>query len=198
VVATDLDTRFLERIKASNLEILQHNAVTDHFGEDVYDLVHSRDVLEHIPERELVLDKMVAALKPGGWLVAEDADFTAGLRAEGFAEMNECTELEGRMWQPIVKAMSARGIDAEYGRRLPWRLAARGLTDIDADIRAPLGKAGSPMARLNALSIHQLRPLFLEGGMMEEEVERLIAYVEGDDFMGYGPLHIAAWGRKPA
>jgi hypothetical protein len=54
------------------------------------------------------------------------------------------------------------------------------------------------MARLNALSMHQLKPLFIDGGLTQDEVDRLLAYAESNDFMGFGPLHIAAWGRKPA
>src|SRR5947208_12241052 len=83
VVATDLNTRFLEEIEAPNLEVRRHDVVAEPLDENTFDLVHSRDVLEHIPEREAVLDKMVAAVKPGGWLVAEDVDCMSALRADG-------------------------------------------------------------------------------------------------------------------
>jgi SAM-dependent methyltransferase len=198
VVATDLSPRFLEEIEAPNLEVRKHNVVTDPLEEGAYDLVHSRDVLEHIPEREAVLDKMVVALKPGGWLVAEDVDFVSALRLEGFGEKTELITYEGKMWSGAVKSMRARGVDAEYGRRLPWRLKARGLEDIDAGVRGGLAKAGSPGAILALLSATQLRPLLIEGGMTAEEVDLLIEYIGSEEFMGFGPLQVAAWGRKPA
>src|SRR6266536_2526389 len=58
VLATDLNPRFLEEIEARNLEVRRHDVVAEALDRDAFDLVHSRDVLEHIPEREAVLDKM--------------------------------------------------------------------------------------------------------------------------------------------
>src|SRR5713101_828306 len=58
VVATDLSPRFLQEIDAPNLEVREHHIVTGPLEENAFDLVHSRDVLEHIPEREIVLDRM--------------------------------------------------------------------------------------------------------------------------------------------
>ena len=197
-MATDLNTRFLEEIAAPNLEVRVHDVVSEPLDPDAFDLVHSRDVLEHIPQREAVLDKMAAAVKPGGWLVAEDVDFISALRVEGFGEQTELTTFEGKMWTAGMESMAARGVDGEYGRRLPWRLAARGLTDIGAEVRGGLATAGSPAATLVALSTSQLRPLLLEGGMTEDELDRLDEYVASKDFMGFGPFHVAAWGRKPA
>lgn len=198
VVATDLSPRFLEEIDAPNLEVRKHNVVTDPLEENAFDLVHSRDVLEHIPERELALDKMLAALKPGGWLVAEDVDFVSALRVDGFGEGVAQSALEGKMWTAGVAGTKGRGVDPEYGRRLPWRLAARGLTDIGATVRGGLVKAGTPGGTLAQLSTTQLRPLLIEGGLSEDEFEQLKSNMKSSDFMAFGPIHIAAWGRKPA
>ena len=199
VVATDLDTRFLERVPASNIEVRKHNVVTEPLEEDTYDLVHSRDVLEHIPEREAVLDKMVAALKPGGWLVAEDVDFMGALRREVFGEKSDLTLLDARMWEAAITAMKARGVDPEYGRRLPWRLSARGLLDIGGDVRGSfVGRGATAGMRLHELSLQQLRPLVVSTGIPEGDIDRLLEAVRGGEYMGLGPIHVAAWGRKPA
>jgi len=199
VVATDLDTRFLERVPASNIEIRKHNVVTDPLEENTYDLVHSRDVLEHIPEREAVLDKMVASLKPGAWLVAEDVDFMGALRREVFGEKNDLTLLDARLWNAAITAMKGRGIDAEYGRRLPWRLSARGLIDIGADVRGTfVGKGAAEGMTLHELSLQQLRPLVVSAGITDSDIDRLLEAVRAGEYMGIGPIHIAAWGRKPA
>ncbi len=45
VVATDLDTRFLEALDYPNLEIRQHNILTDALPERAFDLIHERMVL---------------------------------------------------------------------------------------------------------------------------------------------------------
>src|SRR2546429_1997362 len=106
VLATDLNTRFLEEIDAPNLEVRVHDVVSEPLDPDAFDLVHSRDVLEHIPQREAVLDKMAAAVKPGGWLVAEDVDFISALRVEGFGEQTELTTFEGKMWTAGMESMA--------------------------------------------------------------------------------------------
>ena len=66
VVVTDIDTRFLESLKLPNLEVWRHNIVSDPLPETAFDLVHVRLVLVHIQDKEKVLEKLVAALKPGG------------------------------------------------------------------------------------------------------------------------------------
>ena len=39
-----------------------------------FDLIHARLVLVHVPRRREALAAMVELLRPGGWLVVEDAD----------------------------------------------------------------------------------------------------------------------------
>ena len=47
--------------------------------EGIYDLVHARLLLEHLPERERALDKLVRSLRVGGWIVIEDVDYVSGI-----------------------------------------------------------------------------------------------------------------------
>src|SRR5262245_60999804 len=63
ILATDFDTRFVESIARSNLEIRTHDAVVDPFPVDAFDLVHARAVLEHLTAREVVLKKMIRAVR---------------------------------------------------------------------------------------------------------------------------------------
>jgi ubiquinone/menaquinone biosynthesis C-methylase UbiE len=66
VLATDLDTRFLESLDDPALEVRRHDIAREHLPDSAFDLVHARLILVHLPERELALAKMVGALKPGG------------------------------------------------------------------------------------------------------------------------------------
>ncbi len=49
VVATDINLRFLTDLKLPNVEIRQHDIVTDALETDVYDLVHCRTILGYQP-----------------------------------------------------------------------------------------------------------------------------------------------------
>jgi SAM-dependent methyltransferase len=200
LVATDLDTRFLAEIDAPNLEVRTHDIVREPIEREAFDLVHSRDVLEHIPEREAVLDTMVAALRPGGWLVIEDVDFATALRGgEGFGELSDATALLAKMWNSSVSSMHERGVDAEYGRRLPWRLRAHGLEAVGGEVRGSLVTAGTQGRDLMLLSLTTLRPMLIQlGALTPEEADQLLDAVKAPDFMDFAPFHVAAWGRKPA
>jgi ubiquinone/menaquinone biosynthesis C-methylase UbiE len=74
VVAIDIDTRLLDGIAADNLQALQLNVVDEPLPSGGFDLIHSRAVLTHLGARDVVLDKMTRALRPGGWLLLEEAD----------------------------------------------------------------------------------------------------------------------------
>ncbi|MGH8990621.1 MAG: class I SAM-dependent methyltransferase, partial [Acidimicrobiia bacterium] len=66
VVATDLDTGFLEQLTEKNLEVRRHDIVSDGLEEEAFDLIHSRLVLDHLPALQAVVKRMAAALRPGG------------------------------------------------------------------------------------------------------------------------------------
>ena len=42
---------------------------------NMFDLIYARAVLEHLPERDRVLDKLIGAVKPNGWLVIGSGDY---------------------------------------------------------------------------------------------------------------------------
>jgi SAM-dependent methyltransferase len=79
VVATDLDTRYLQRLQLSNLEVLEHNILEDPLealGPGSFDLVCSRLTLFHlVGKQEQAIGQMTECLRPGGWLIDEDADW---------------------------------------------------------------------------------------------------------------------------
>jgi ubiquinone/menaquinone biosynthesis C-methylase UbiE len=72
VVATDVDTSLLERHADPQVQVLLHNVLTDDFPERSFDLIHARNLLGNIPEREHALARMVSWLAPGGIALIED------------------------------------------------------------------------------------------------------------------------------
>src|ERR671926_1587140 len=61
VVATDINTRFLEALDFANLEVRVHNIVEDELEPGTFDLVHARGVLVHVSQRDTVLERVVSA-----------------------------------------------------------------------------------------------------------------------------------------
>src|SRR5262245_61616267 len=76
VVATDIDTAFLDAIDRPNLEIRRHDVTRHPLPPAAFDLAHTRMLLVHLPEPDVILNRLTATLKPGGWLVCEELDGT--------------------------------------------------------------------------------------------------------------------------
>src|SRR4249919_1547951 len=62
VLATDLDTRFLDTLSVPNLEVLRHDITRDSLPDRTFDLIHARLVLVHLEQWEQVLERLMAAL----------------------------------------------------------------------------------------------------------------------------------------
>lgn len=189
VCAVDLDTRFVEEIDADNLDVARLDVTTDPLPAGGFDLVHTRALLMHLPPREQVLDALVAALRPGGLLLVEEGDrFPFDALATGFY---------GEVIEGGLAALSQAGVDLEWARHLPSRLAERGLEAIGVDSSVALFEGGSPEAELLRLSVLQLRDLVVAAGIRPEQLDRWDALLDepGSWFPSFGL--VAAWGRRP-
>ena len=90
MLSLDVDTRF-QPPSTGVVEVRQLDVTTEPIGADEFDLVHARAVLQHLAQREAVLDAMIAAAKPGGWIVVSDVDwiqFDAQRVPEPFATLS--------------------------------------------------------------------------------------------------------------
>ena len=79
VMATDLDTTVLAARSHPNLEIKVHDVLEADLPEREFDLVHMRLVLAWLGEPGVALRRLIDALQPRGWLVAEEMDFVSAV-----------------------------------------------------------------------------------------------------------------------
>ncbi|MHB8572617.1 MAG: class I SAM-dependent methyltransferase [Candidatus Dormibacteria bacterium] len=193
VVATDLDTRFLDGCGEHNLLVRRHDIVTDPLERGHFDLVHTRLLLEHLPEPGAILDKLVAALRPGGWLVVEDFDWVSA-NPIGWAE----PERFHRISEAIGRLFTMAGGNLSFGRTLPLEFANRGLEQVSAEGRAPAVRGGSPEVAFFTHTLEQLQPKLLEFGLLTpEDVENVQEAWENPDAWATTQLLVAAVGRRP-
>src|SRR5882757_5417548 len=194
VLATDLDPRFLDESKAPNLEVRRHNIVTESLPEATFDLIHARLVLIHLPEREKVLERLVAALKPGGWLIEEEFD-SASLPADSAISPGE---IQSKAQTALFQLVEERGIERRWGRLLYGRLRAHGLVEVRAEARLFMwqgGSAGASLMRANFAQLHD--PLIASRHISEEELLQDLAALDNPDFMTPSPIMWTACGRRP-
>lgn len=194
VLVTDIDPRFLESLKLPNLEVRRHNIASDPLPEAVFDLVHSRLVLLHLPEREKALARMVAALKPGGWLVDEEFD-SSSTPSDPIVNPGE---ILSKTHIAMTRLMDNHGLDRAYGRRLFGRLRAHGLTSVAAEGRIFMWHPGCPGASLLRANYEQLHSAMIDAGYItEEDFDRDMARLDDPSFMMPSPILWAAWGQRP-
>ena len=194
VVATDLDTGFLEKLTEKNLEVRRHDIVADDLEEGAFDLVHSRLVLEHIPGRDRALLRLVAALRPGGWLVLEDFDWLRPSAAPN------CVggELMDRAHDGARQLLAAAGYREDYGVALPGEMRSAGLVDIGAEGRAAVGVPGSPATAWWQLTMTRWCAGLIElGCVTEAEADEVLALFDDDGVVFRLPTLVTVWGRCP-
>jgi len=191
VVAVDIDVRFVEPLTSATVEVMKADLVTDELPEAAFDLVHSRMVLEHLAERDKVLDRLVRALKPGGTLVIEDYDWTPF----GF---DSADDADTRAVEGILGLMSAMGYDREYGRKLVGALAARGLEAVHGEGRSLVIDQEHPGFAFFRLSFEQIIPVAVESGLVTAEDAAVVGARFGDGRRLFTPMLVAAIGRAPA
>jgi 2-polyprenyl-3-methyl-5-hydroxy-6-metoxy-1,4-benzoquinol methylase len=163
VVAVDLDVRFFENepgIEARQLDIL-----TDDLERDEYDLVHCRFLLHHLRDNQRhALQRMTAALRPGGVLLATEPYLGAMLASP--------TEACTAMWRAYHAAMP--NADYAWAPSLPATMQAAGLTKVEACGIADLVQGGTQEAELLALSVEAVRPrISADATVVDAGIERL-------------------------
>ena len=163
-----------------------------------FDLVHLRLVLSWLADRQTALRRLIAALKPGGRLVAEDLDFASAvpdphMGAELYARF-------GRIVEAHHSVIAERhGFDPGYGRRLAGDLADAGLTDRGCLGRASMWRGGEPGGEIWRLSLEQLREGIVDSGLMDgAEADAAIELCSDPRFSTLSPIMMAAWGRRPS
>jgi SAM-dependent methyltransferase len=198
VVATDLDTRFLEAHGRANLDVRTHNIVTDPLDETGFDLVHARAVLVHLPDREQVLKRLVAALRPGGWLLIEDVDFggaTASMLARYVSAPEPVPAAAERLYLAVGAVFEANGGEPSYGNRLPRALVDAGLAGVEAELHAPVVSGGREQWVRG--SFEQLSERMVGTGLTTARDVELFLAASADPATYYlPPVMVSAWGRR--
>lgn len=196
VLATDLDTRFLEALDLPNLEARRHNIVTDELPAGAFDLAHARFVLEHLADRAAALRRMADALKPGGWLLVEETDSVSWLPAPEVGQGQ--ARLFARFTEAFTRLCAANGVDVYAGRRTYGELRALGLRDIDAEGRASMVRGGTRNAEVWRLTAEQVsEQLVCDNHLAAEEMRDVLALFQDPEFVWMEALVMATWGRRP-
>lgn len=191
VVATDRNVRHLDTAECPNLEIVQADIADVDFPSESFDLVHARAVLTHVPNRALVIARMVSWLRPGGWLVVTDpASFPVD------SSPYPLVRKAGEAAAAVVRTMM--GTDPSWARAFPKPLIEAGLVDVDAECRLRMMRGGTREAVMMDLMYEQLGPHMEATGLIsDDELTSVRQLLRDPDYVDLPPAVIRSWGRRP-
>jgi len=194
VEAVDLSTKFLPGDLPLNVTVRQDDIRTVPLSDSSFDLVHARYVLIHMADSEAALSRMLACLKPGGWLVLEEPDFSASRGVTGEAAQVGAVN---RVNQAIKVMYERLGMDYSLGLTLPALLQRRGVSGLIVENDAPLSAGGSGMATIMKMSAVQLREKYLATGVVtEQDLNRYCRFAEDPHAWAIYYATVAVSGRK--
>lgn len=192
VLASDIDTSWLD--DEPPYTVIRHDIGTEPAPEVGFDLVHARLVLVHVLERDQAISTMIRALRPGGWLLLEEAD-PALQELVCPDEWGPEQVLANKLKRAFRTLMAERGVDLRFGRTLPRRLRDAGLGAVESDAYFPMG--GPVCDQLEGATVDQIRDHLVTAGLATDgEIDEHLANVtSGALDLATSPM-ISAWGQR--
>jgi ubiquinone/menaquinone biosynthesis C-methylase UbiE len=158
-----------------------------------YDVVFSRFLLQHLSQPVALLRRMWVAVRPGGVIIVEDADFDGWC----YHPANEGFDFFLRTYREVIRRW---GGDHATGRKLYAYFLDAGIPDAHVDLVTPLHLADEgktlPLSTLEATAAAVLA----EGLASEDELtaarESLAALTADPHSLIAGPRVFQVWARR--
>jgi SAM-dependent methyltransferase len=143
VVAVDRDTALLKHLdRRSTIEVVESSIEELNLPSASMDLIHTRNVLMHIDGADEIMADLVDALRPGGALLVEEADYfpLAGMTSPALFDVTSA--LVGK-WT--------------WARTIPNTIATLPVADISVTIDTSMLQGGSPEAAFWTYTLRSVR-----------------------------------------
>ena len=191
VLATDIEPTLLEQVHYSQLEINQHDILNDPPPSAEFDVVHARWLLHHLPDPGEAMHRMVSAVRPGGWIILEEPDFSPFRLSSSQTYTSFMSEL-------TRVAVASSGGDCYWARNMLQQVGSLGLEDVGAEADQFLVRGGAGWAEFFSLTSQQVRARMTapEGALTDQAFDAGIALLADPEVIELGAAGIAVWGRK--
>jgi SAM-dependent methyltransferase len=171
----DINARFLTGL-SSGVRVVAGDVRTAALEPESFDLVHARYVLTHLPDFEVALERMLVALRQGGWLVLEEPDFTA---ARAISGDTQAVQSVANVNRAILRMFSDTGTDPSLGAKLPGLLQKAGLKNLGVEYDAPIAQGASGVAQMMGMSARQLQAKCLATGeATQQDIENYCKFAQ--------------------
>jgi hypothetical protein len=137
-----------------------------------------------------VLEKMAAAVRPGGWLLVQEPDFH-------LAPTTEPQEWSDT-WSALIRWGQDNGVDWLIGRPLPRMVSKLGLGRPRAKTDVQNIRGTDRGARYFQLFFAEVRDRVLEAGLIDAATfDAAAALLEDPEYWTQCWMMTAVWARKP-
>lgn len=195
----DLDVELLTVARdvaaAEQLENVEFRvASAEDLSEADYDLAFSRLLFMHLRDPEQIAELMVEAVRPGGLVVVEDAEFSSCFTYPACEAFDRWVD-----WYRETVRLS--GADADIGPRLPGILRAAGVEVLGVRVVQDAFLDG-PYKRLQEMSMLKQKSAIVGADVAtadEYDAAHAAVRMFGDDqtTLIAGPRIIQTWGKRP-
>lgn len=189
VLSVDLDIRLLEPLASERVEVRRHDLLNDPFPETAFDLVHARNLLMHLPARLDALRRLLAAVRPGGWLAVFEPDMNTMAVSPSSPAWHRAAAL-------FYDAAVCGGWDPGYGARMPAQVEALDLADFEVEVVAHYVRGGSAFARMIADTFLRFEQRMDALGASGDDLADAQRILRDPSVTFRTPTMVSAWGRR--
>lgn len=193
VLATDIKPSHIPA--RAGLEVAQHNIVRDPLPDAAFDLICARQVLRGLPERRAVLDRLIHALRPGGWLQLDEFDISYGPAL--LTQNARARQLYETFLAAKARLFEAVGADGAWGQHAAQAMHDAGLVNIDPAPHLQLWRAESAGVRLLIHHTFHLRDRFIKAGMTDQQLAEVRTLLADPTFRAASCVIYSVHGRRP-
>jgi ubiquinone/menaquinone biosynthesis C-methylase UbiE len=202
VTGLDFDPEHVAQARAlasdqelTNVAVVQGDARRTEWPPGAFDLIHARLLLVTIPDPAKVVAEMARLVRPGGWVVGDEADCSTHLCYPANAAWD-------RLAETFIESFRLDGADPDLGRRLSELYRAAGLVDVAVEARADMYPVGHSRRTVRLDILQNMRSKIVERELLTErefdELDREArAHLADPDTVVMSCLYFLARGRKP-
>jgi SAM-dependent methyltransferase len=191
VVATDLDIALLTEHADPRVRVLRHDVLADDFPEASFDLIHARNLLGNLHQREQALARMVSWLAPGGIALIEDIT-NFPVYSSPYPLFRKVAVAEASAAYQAIGTTQ----ETDWPRSLPQPLVRHGLTSVGLRVHCEVMTARSPSNAFWRTTLHAIRPQMTDGTVSDTDIERCLELISQPDFADIPYVMASAWGTR--
>ncbi|MGH7821633.1 MAG: hypothetical protein ACREQ9_17860, partial [Candidatus Binatia bacterium] len=154
-----------------------------------------RALLIHLREPKRALERMVAALRPGGWLLVEEPDIgSAGAANPDHPQASWFDRVRADAYETMCRLSR---LDFTFGRRCPRLLEDVGLLDVASETTSWVCRGGDMGAKFEQMNLELMSGFWRAASLRDDDHDALSRLYDDPSFAFFHWAMVGAWGRRP-